>query len=766
MNEFKKIVSETIDPSIREMEISGYLLKKITESTAISIEKSGNQYHIDITDMDGPMNFFPIVTSAKYLSDKTSAEKRRYEIKIPLMVQTNNIADLLSTIVKRKMQYKLRYTEANIDDAKRILEHKSGLIPTYTIGAYNRRTIGQHQTEIGTSKDEQLFLMLRHLVLPNEYLLFVKIKNQLNYIVYGIPSMEFYPKLSEYFSMKPNYFLNDKENTLIDGNNLIDSVVNQIPEKEVLIKEDKNLREFALKVFLYFFEDRWNKIFELTSTTKGSIGSNKFISHDFEYFKRLIAEFKSPQTKRSLTSSNTQRYFEDPILVEGNKYYYFTTQWNGKGEYDLSFKNLKRYFESEFPEYRLEVKNGNYRLYKVGRWVGQNLLPKVFHEKAKEAGLIFSKKLVLRFISSLCTKPFVILTGLSGSGKTKLAQAFVQWICESENQYKIVPVGADWTNREPLLGYPNGLISKEYIFPDSGALQVLIEANKPENSQKPYFLILDEMNLSHVERYFADFLSVMESHKRIKLYDGPDRYINEVKIDKEIIWPKNLFVIGTVNVDETTYMFSPKVLDRANVIEFRVNKGEMSEFLKNVPELEMKKLHFGENEKNQGSGANMAVEFMKLADNRLGSKTVVISLNDFFPVLQKVGAEFGYRTASEITRLAGILETITDGFSKSNGNDLTDKDFIDIAIMQKLLPKLHGSRNRLVPVLAALGRLCIDSTDEKYSAEKDKDGKQFIGDFFEKEVSDDNILYKLSFDKIKRMYKNLIANGFTSYAEA
>ena len=93
MNEFKKIVSETIDPSIREMEISGYLLKKITESTAISIDKSGNQYHIDITDMDGPMNFFPIVTSAKYLSDKTSAEKRRYEIKITVMVQTNNIAD-------------------------------------------------------------------------------------------------------------------------------------------------------------------------------------------------------------------------------------------------------------------------------------------------------------------------------------------------------------------------------------------------------------------------------------------------------------------------------------------------------------------------------------------------------------------------------------------------------------------------------------------------------------------------------------------------
>ena len=72
-----------------------------------------------------------------------------------------------------------------------------------------------------------------------------------------------------------------------------------------------------------------------------------------------------------------------------------------------------------------------------------------FHTKTNAAGLIFSQQLIQRFIASLCTKPFVILCGLSGSGKTKLAQAFVQWISESEKQYKIIPVGADWSNREP-----------------------------------------------------------------------------------------------------------------------------------------------------------------------------------------------------------------------------------------------------------------------------------------------------------------------------
>jgi 5-methylcytosine-specific restriction protein B len=92
---------------------------------------------------------------------------------------------------------------------------------------------------------------------------------------------------------------------------------------------------------------------------------------------------------------------------------------------------------------------------------------------------------------------------LSGSGKTKLAQAFAMWICEDDSQYCIVPVGADWTNREPLLGFPNALKAKEYVKPDNRVLDLIINAT--QNTDKPYFLILDEMNLSHVERYFADF---------------------------------------------------------------------------------------------------------------------------------------------------------------------------------------------------------------------------------------------------------------------
>jgi len=225
-----------------------------------------------------------------------------------------------------------------------------------------------------------------------------------------------------------------------------------------------------------------------------------------------------------------------------------------------------------------------------------------FATDLKDSGLIYSEKLLVRFVASLLTKPFLILTGLSGSGKTKLAQSFAQWICENEDQYKIIPVGADWTNREPLLGFPNALEPGKYVKPDSGALDLIINAK--EKPELPFFLILDEMNLSIVERYFADFLSVMESNEFIPMYSTNSIYDG---VPAQLYLPSNLFIIGTVNIDETTNMFSPKVLDRANTIEFRITQEEMKTFLSNVKNIEMKGL--------TAKGAGMAKSFLDIASN-------------------------------------------------------------------------------------------------------------------------------------------------------
>ena len=343
-------------------------------------------------------------------------------------------------------------------------------------------------------------------------------------------------------------------------------------------------------------------------------------------------------------------------------------------------------------------------------------------------GLIYSPTLIKRLAYSLMAMPFVILSGLSGSGKTQLALAFAKCLSENiEEQVCTVSIGADWTNREPLLGYPNALKSGDYVLPESGVLQLLMRAN--EDPSKPYFLILDEMNLSVVERYFADFLSAMESREPIKLWDN-----EKGNVPKVVELSKNVFILGTINVDETTYMFSPKVLDRANVIEFKIAPDEMEQYLN-----EKKDIHL---ENAYSACADMAADFVNKAKSQIqidnaDEKTILLS---FFTELKKVNAEFGYRTVNEISRYLHFAD-----------GDLEDDSAIDTAILQKLLPKLHGSRKKLVPVLTSMWKLCLN------------DG---IAKEIDAEFNKDDFKYPESAEKIQRMYHAVVDNGFTSFAEA
>src|SRR5213079_1461828 len=111
-----------------------------------------------------------------------------------------------------------------------------------------------------------------------------------------------------------------------------------------------------------------------------------------------------------------------------------------------------------------------------------------------------------RLITSLAAKPFVILTGTSGTGKTKVAQAIALWLSSDRQTYQLIPVGADWTGNDNVIGYPDGLDSTVYV--GKPALELIWRA--AQNPDLPHFLILDEMNLSHVERYLADLLSATE----------------------------------------------------------------------------------------------------------------------------------------------------------------------------------------------------------------------------------------------------------------
>ena len=418
----------------------------------------------------------------------------------------------------------------------------------------------------------------------------------------------------------------------------------------------------------------------------------------------------------------------DADYITANEFLWFVSE-----QYDLIMKEWSKRMKKE-------IKLENQDSIDISKF--EDFI-KAFHKAAEDAGLTYDLALVKRFVCALLAKPFVVLTGLSGSGKTKLAQAFTQWIAISDTA-RIVPVGADWANNEKLLGYPNGLDPNNYVLPDTGVLKLMIDAN--DNPTVPFFLILDEMNLSHVERYFADFLSAMESNGSIKLYDGKNRTADDgTPVPPTIPFPKNLFVIGTMNVDETTHMFSPKVLDRAQVIEFRVTAEQMANYLDNPQKLDMTQV--------DGKGLKFAEAFLKLHNTPAEldgdyKKTVADALKQFFPTLAELGSEFAFRTASEAKLFCAFAR-------KAN---LSVEESVDAAIMQKLLPKLHGSRRRLALPLEAFWEFCRE------------DGKtETLGDICKKDATvkvTDVAKYKVSAEKIKRLYKAAETNGFASYAEA
>ncbi len=554
-----------------------------------------------------------------------------------------------------------------------------------------------------------------------------------------------------------------------------DLLVNQLP---ALIKDSMNLNNNNLimkgsigaGVNTYY---PWLGIFDIRVSSGATNGFYIVLlfSNDF---KDLYLTFNQGSTIQSkeLIKSNRDFVYSLHNNIEGFEKGALPPGSLVKIETESSSKNGKKYEETNIFYKKYEIKNlieaefinnlnSLLEIYSdcASKFLQSGLeIPALPSEKfnlneflisLRNAGLIFSPQLIQRFVASLCTKPFVICSGLSGSGKTKLAQAFAQWISADRSQYLIVPVGSDWTNREPLLGYPNALKNEEYVSPENGVLDLMIRAKENiENTEEPtipYFLILDEMNLSHVERYFADFLSTMESGDKIPLH----KIQEEVKgIPQTINLPKNLFIIGTVNIDETTYMFSPKVLDRANTIEFRLTEKDLEDFIKSDVPLKMELL--------TSQGANMGVSFMEMAllktDKNLKSNEADLIL--FFSELKKSGAEFGYRTASEIGRLMYMLKELGE-----DGDNL-----LDIAIMQKLLPKLHGSRNKLTKVLPILGGFCLRNNSK---IKEDYLDKFVSNSLTEDELkADPNIKYKISFEKICRMYKNAVENGFASYAEA
>ncbi|WP_157448849.1 hypothetical protein [Deinococcus peraridilitoris] len=357
-----------------------------------------------------------------------------------------------------------------------------------------------------------------------------------------------------------------------------------------------------------------------------------------------------------------------------------------------------------------------------------------------------------------------------------------------------MPVGADWTDTRHILGYRNpfgpprqvGGVETHETYQLEEPLRLLLRAAHPQREHIPHLLLLDEMNLSHVERYFSPFLSLMESGRTEEGQGVPLISADNIALISDVLehvepgsseaeaaqhlktagrgltLPPNVFIIGTINVDETTYMFSPKVLDRAQVIEI----------LSVPPKVYLDPSHT-ETELTLSGAAALAVlrplapTSLKTRPNQafltraqeLGfpdhwasdvSKTVEYVLQKAYEVLEQVGFAFGYRLVNEVFAYLEVWILAQKEQCDETGQALSTDgwhDALDKVFSQKVLPKIHGNRRQLNDSLTKL---------ETFLRGLSTQGVPNLG-------TPDPM--PVSRQKLERMNRRLNATGYTTFVE-
>ena len=359
-------------------------------------------------------------------------------------------------------------------------------------------------------------------------------------------------------------------------------------------------------------------------------------------------------------------------------------------------------------------------------------------------GFSYQDGLIENFFLSLKSKPFVILAGTSGTGKTRLVKLFAEAVGANINngRYKMVSVRPDWSDSTDLFGHVD--LNGRFI---PGAIIDFIKRAELDSTH-PYFLCLDEMNLARVEYYLSDFLSVVETRD----FQGGHITSEPLVSDKyygsdssaagkygTVLFPENLYVIGTVNMDETTFPFSRKVLDRANTIEFS--------FVDLTPPAEWAF--------NASAPLNLANEFLKTkylllaqcADQQDSVNTYCVELQKLNRILQQANAHVGYRVRDEIVFYL---------LNNKNANLLPENEAMDNEIMQKILPRIQGSSASIKNMLCGLFRECAGEY-EGQNTESDLSSKMM------KVAQKSDCKYPKSAQKIAFMVRRFEEDGFTSY---
>ena len=403
----------------------------------------------------------------------------------------------------------------------------------------------------------------------------------------------------------------------------------------------------------------------------------------------------------------------------------------------------------------LELKNDELNTNELeSEEIEHTLTPKETIEHIKNyissKGFTYSGKLIENFYLCMKSKPFTILAGTSGTGKTRLVKLFAEAIGITDGRFKLVPVRPDWSDSSDLFGHLD--LNGNYVAGE--ILEFIAKAQREPN--RPYILCLDEMNLARVEYYLSDFLSVIETREvqgeSGKIVSEPLVTLEQYGTDAgarskfgEIRFPQNLYLVGTVNMDETTFPFSRKVLDRANTIEFDFVD------LNSIPDTDVQAV----------KPVTVPNEFLRTKylflnqcmDNPKFVGDICKELQKINEVLQKANAHVGYRVRDEIV------------FYMVNNKEadlLADEEAMDNEIMQKILPRIQGSSVSVKVMLCELFRILAGDYDGYQTKSGDVASK--MTDKLDKmEKNGEKIQYPKSARKVAFMVRRFEEDGFTSY---
>jgi 5-methylcytosine-specific restriction protein B len=274
-------------------------------------------------------------------------------------------------------------------------------------------------------------------------------------------------------------------------------------------------------------------------------------------------------------------------------------------------------------------------------------------------------------LNFLTHKHFVILSGLSGTGKTQLALKYARAVHglttneAADPLLFVCPVRPEWTDPTGLTGYYD-VLTNRYVVPPF--LEAVLVATAHRES--PVFVILDELNLARVEYYLSDVLSCIETGSALQLHSNgvPLEGTTGTSIRAELALPSNLFIIGTINIDETTNPVSDKVLDRASVID--MSEVDVAGFL-----------------------ANLEARHPDLKAARAAAEPKLVEIHG---LMKEHGVAFGYRVIEEFVR----YHAFDAKHVKSAAADVTDQ-----LLLQKILIKLRGAE-RQRPLLVSIDKAC------------------------------------------------------------